>query len=129
MAFFAALVGILRRLPDDARALGWREQVPLGCAMGITLGGKGSAMLLAAAGLGSALAVWGFWLQRNPHSRAAVFRRGARSFALAGALGLAIGGYWYARNWARAGSPFFPIGLTVAGRRIFEGLTPDLAMG
>ncbi len=51
--------------------------------------------------------------------------RGPRAWAawLAGiAGGMAGGGIWYARNWLIAGTPFFPIRISILGHEIFPGL-------
>ena len=102
--------------------------VVAGLATGLVLGTKGTGIVwagvLIAAGI--ALAAW------RRHSGAAVAR------ALAGFLAatLALGGYWYARNWIETGNPAYPFRVEAAGVRVFDGplgvgdvLTPPAAAG
>jgi hypothetical protein len=37
------------------------------------------------------------------------------------AICVTVGGFWHIRDYLRAGSPFYPCGLTIAGRQIFPG--------
>ena len=48
-------------------------------------------------------------------------REAVRSGAAFAACVLALGGYWYARNWIATGNPVHPFDVRVAGVHVFEG--------
>lgn len=92
----------------------------LGLAVGLLLGTKVLAVFYVAVVL-TPLAV-SMWLARPraPHARGS----GARSLlAGAAALGVAVavGGWWYLRNWIETGNPLFPLLVEFGGRTVFDG--------
>ncbi|HEV8702171.1 MAG TPA: hypothetical protein VGV60_12935 [Candidatus Polarisedimenticolia bacterium] len=116
IAFFAALAYVLSRLGASS-CPPWRAIPMLGGAIGLMLGAKASSWALAGTGLGVAWIACLFILPR-------VGSRVASSLflSLALACGLSTGGYWYLRNWLKAGSPLYPVGVAVAGHDVFPGL-------
>lgn len=83
----------------------------LGCALGLVCAVKGSGVLLAAVSL---LGLWLVTFSRD--------RKGSCVGVMgAGAACVAVGGYWYLRNYLHTGSPLYPVGLSFAGHPLFPG--------
>ena len=105
----------------------------LGAAASLALGAKSSAFLI----LGLAVLIW-IAVRIRDHARRVRSGDEARSgrwwvrglliLLLAGMVALADGGYWYVRDWVRAGSPLYPVGLTVGQTEIFPGAQISEAM-
>ena len=95
----------------------WQRLLVAGLAAGLLLGTKGTGVVWGAVLAVMALGV-GAWLVR---SRRLPVR--ATAWALAGFLAglLALGSYWYARNWIEQGNPAYPFEVSVAGAEVFEG--------
>ncbi len=112
--------------------LEWLFAGPVGCAMGLTLGSKLSGPIL--------VACCGVWLTslfllvvvcpvrlrpalalENPSSlvRRRFFLKGILFLSLIALCGIAVGGYWYFRNWVRHGNPMWPAKISVAGHVLF----------
>ena len=91
--------------------------VVAGLAAGLLLGMKGTGVVWAAALVLTGIAL-AWWSGR----RGRVSRRAAAG-AIAGFLAatLALGTYWYARNWIDTGNPAYPFRVQVAGVRVFDG--------
>ena len=112
IAWLAATVW-LRRV--DAKRLG-TEALVLGCALGNVIGIKGTGLMLGAVGT---LALVGVHLTARPP---AVSLRTLLTWWLGVAVcALGVGGWWYARNLAHGHSPFYPIGVSLAGVTLFPG--------
>ncbi len=95
----ALLILLLVRLLDAPRALaGWRECAAIGVVWGAALLTKASAALMAPALLVAALA-------HGAATRAALRPWLARA-GLVLACALAVGGWFYVRNWIALGQPF-----------------------
>jgi hypothetical protein len=109
----AGLYGLTRFAVTGA----WQRLVVAGLAAGLLLGTKGTGIVWAVAlGLGAVVLV----IIRIRRSRLPA-RAGLA--ALAGFLVacLALGGYWYARNWIETGNPGYPFEIEVAGVEVFDG--------
>lgn len=95
----------------------WRRLVVAGIAAGLLLGTKGTgvywALVLAASALAVAVA-----LVRRDRLAAPLGRRALAGFLCAC---VALGGYWYARNWIEQGNPAYPFHVEVAGVELFAG--------
>ncbi len=142
-AYASSVIGLAAALVMGERA--WhgsagvcgRHALMLGAAAGLALGAKassGAAVAVAFALLMVAAAQGAF---RRGGGRWRTFGRSLGLLALAAMVALAIGGYWYVRNWIHTGTPLYPIGISIGERVIFpgasvsetlweEGNTPDL---
>jgi Dolichyl-phosphate-mannose-protein mannosyltransferase len=91
--------------------------VVAGLAAGIVLGIKGTGILWAAA-----LVLVALVLVARAGRSGRLPRRGA-ALAVAAFLVpcLALGSYWYARNWIEVGNPVYPFRVEVAGSTVFDG--------
>ncbi|MDX6677760.1 MAG: hypothetical protein QOE31_1812 [Solirubrobacteraceae bacterium] len=107
----AALHALVRYAATGATA----RLVVAGLASGLVLGTKGTGILWAAVLAIAALALVVVRARRSP---AAGLARAATAF-LAGCL--ALGAFWYLRNWIDTGNPLHPFRVEVAGVRVFEG--------
>jgi hypothetical protein len=112
---FRAVQTVSSAAPD--RSLALRYFVMGGFAGGLALGSKGSA--------GTALAVLSLVVLV-----ALVYAVRTRRLSLASAAGmvvvfalpvLALGTFWYARNWIDRGNPLYPVTIAPAGVKIFQG--------
>ena len=91
--------------------------VVAGLAAGLLVGTKGTGIVWAAALTLLAIGVVVAFLRgRRLPTGAAV--RGLAAFVCAL---LALGSYWYARNWIEQGNPAYPFRVEVAGQQIFDG--------
>jgi len=127
IGFLALLVTAQQNLRPGA-GIPWRLVPALGAAAGLTLAAKGSAALLVVAGL-AGLAVVAL-IARTAAGQAArgIFWRAAATAICAGLVALAVGGFWYARNYMLTGTPIYPVGLKVGERVIFPGSTVGEAL-
>ncbi|MDD8014250.1 MAG: hypothetical protein PHX45_01045 [Acidobacteriota bacterium] len=109
-----------------------RRLAVFGAAVGLVLSVKGTGPALSC--LAMAGAAWirvkaGFTGGREtrtpPDPRGVKKALGgtASMLLIVGMVALAGGGYWYARNLARTGTPLYPVGATFLGHRIFPGIT------
>jgi hypothetical protein len=93
--FVAAALYVLRSAEGGGAGSTVLGAVSLGLLAGVKFYALGYAALVGACWVLLSLAARG--------------RRGAAGALLAGGLGmLALGGYWYIRNWVAAGSPLYP---------------------
>ncbi len=99
----------------------WKFLPALGCSLGLSLGVKGTGVAVVALSLALiALRMVGVsW--RGSGSRSGG-RAGLLFLLGAAATALVVGGYWYLRNFIQTGSPLHPVGLAIAGYRIFPGV-------
>jgi hypothetical protein len=99
-------------------ATGMPERLAVaGLAAGIVLGIKGTGIVWA-----TALVLVALVLLAHA-GRSARLPRRAAAIAVAGFLlpCLALGSYWYARNWIEVGNPVYPFRVEVAGTTVFDG--------
>lgn len=120
IALVALLVHNQRRLTDE-RTASPGGLLLLGGAMGLAVATKGTGLAHAAV----ALALFVFVLARYGGARQKSSPRAIqgvlRPVLLVMVTAFLVGGYWYARNYAIAGSPLYPAGLSVGGHDIFKG--------
>jgi len=90
----------------------------LGCALGLALGSKGTAVVLIPLVPLLLGIYWGRAVRRFGISA----RRGVVFIGLVLFGAFLVAGYWYLRNYIHTGSPLYPIGLRVAGRTVFPGV-------
>ena len=91
--------------------------VVAGLAAGLLLGTKGTGIVWAAA-LGLAALVLVVALARRGRVSPRAATGGLAAFAVAC---LALGSYWYARNWIETGNPAYPFRVEAAGVEAFDG--------
>jgi len=111
MCVFALTVPSLRKLLEGV--LPWALLLPLGAAGGLALGAKGPGFAVPVLA-----AIFSFVAGRKgrvPALRLSAF------LALFLLLVVLVGGYWPLRALVRAGSPLYPVGLTIGGVMIFPG--------
>ncbi|NLV73982.1 MAG: hypothetical protein GXY52_04765 [Chloroflexi bacterium] len=116
IAYLALLAGTWQLLVGRDRQV-WQIVPALGAAAGLTLAAKGSAAMMVLAGL-AALVVLGALTLRNKKA----FGQAVAIAAMAGVLALAVGGFWYIRNWVMTGTPLYPVGVKFGERVIFPGI-------
>ena len=109
----AALDQLARYVRTGAAA----RLVVAGLATGLLLGIKGTGIVWAVVLGLTALAVVAWSLRGRRVARGAA-ARAAAGFLVAA---LALGSYWYARNWVDTGNPVYPFRAEVAGVRVFDG--------
>ncbi len=127
IAFLALLVTAQQNLRPET-GIPWRLAPALGAAAGLALAAKGSAGLLVAAGfVGLALAALVARIAAGRTSRGLFWRTLAIAFS-AGLIALAVGGFWYARNYAMTGTPIYPVGLKLGEKVIFPGSSVSEAL-
>ena len=88
-----------------------------GLAAGLLLGMKGTGAVWAAALLLGALAI-ALTLWRTDRISGRVALSGVAGFL---AVCLALGSYWYARNWIDTGNPAYPFRIQAGGTTLFDG--------
>ncbi len=93
----------------------------LGCGLGLAAGAKGTAVVLWL--LVPAVLIF-FWCRAAGRQRrnAVSVLRGVGFISLLLLVALAVGGYWYVRNYLHTGTPLYPIGLEIAGKTILPGV-------
>jgi hypothetical protein len=129
LAIMAAGRAEVGRFIDGATRMPVELCVGAGAAGGLALGAKSTALLLTAL---AGLCWFGPPALRLVRHRGERRRRAGRllaALALTGAVAGSVGGFWYARNWVVQGSPIYPVGVRIAGREIFPGLTVEDAIG
>jgi hypothetical protein len=91
--------------------------VVAGLASGLVLGTKGTGIIWALVlALGALVLVFARRRAGTLSSRAA-----ASALVAFAAAALALGSYWYARNWIEQGNPVYPFRVEVAGMTAFHG--------
>jgi hypothetical protein len=89
--------------------------ISLGCTLGILSGVKYAGLIyVVLLGLGL---LGRLWIDRRERWRALLADVG-----VVAVLGLALGGYWYLRNWIGSGNPVWPMTLQLGGWRVFDGV-------
>lgn len=109
----AALHALVRFAQTGAAA----RLLVAGLATGIVFGIKGTGVIWGAVLTLAALALAARAGRSDAISRRAA-GAGAAAFLVAT---LALGSYWYARNWVETGNPAYPFGVEVAGTTVFDG--------
>jgi hypothetical protein len=92
--------------------------VVAGLATGLVLGTKGTGIVWAAVLVVTALAL----VARNARAESSG-RLAAGAAAAFLCACLALGSYWYARNWIEVGNPVYPFRVEVGGTTVFDGPT------
>jgi Dolichyl-phosphate-mannose-protein mannosyltransferase len=113
----ACVLGGLHALIRYAATGAWQRLVVAGLAAGLLLGTKGTGIIWAAAFALTALAL-AIGLARRGRMPGRVASGGFVAFTVAC---LALGSFWYARNWIETGNPVYPFEVDVAGVQVFEG--------
>ena len=127
VAYVAILFSVMRgtKILQVSEGLSrWMPAVILGCALGLAIGMKSSGIAIGALGIVGSTVFWVLTMARNQHgrwTRHILVLTGF--FGIVMATGAAVGGYWYLRNWVMKGSPLYPVGVVVAGHRLFPGLS------
>ncbi|MFH1037846.1 MAG: hypothetical protein V1789_04145 [PVC group bacterium] len=116
IALFAAAAFTIRSLETGHDPLKFLPA--LGCAIGLSLSAKGTAVVLLPL-LPVLLVV--YWYRAVRSFRAGA-RRGVVFIVLMVLIALLVGGYWYLRNYIHTGSPLYPIGLRLADKEVFPGV-------
>jgi hypothetical protein len=94
-----------------------RRLVPAGLAAGLLLGMKGTGIVWAVVLTAGVLTLVVVALRRRRIGRRAA--AGAAAAFLAACL--ALGSFWFVRNWVDTGNPAYPFRVEVAGTQVFEG--------
>ncbi len=130
IAMVALAAHIIRKFPRFR--MPWRFALPMGCAIGLVLGSKLSGPILALFG--------GIWIAEllvlvvlcpaqfrtcmalegsDRIERWRFLGRGIPFLTFIALCGIAVGGYWYIRNWAHHGNPMWPAKISIAGHVLF----------
>ena len=109
----AALHAVIRYAVTGA----WPPLVVAGLAAGLLMGMKGTSIIWAVA-LALAVLAIAITLARRGRLSAPTAARGVAAFAVAC---LALGSFWYARNWIETDNPLYPFQVEAAGVEVFEG--------
>lgn len=129
-AFAACIIALcaiwLNAIQNTTRnSMAW--SVPLGAAIGLAISIKSTGIALGGLSLVilflAALKGLSF---RNATEKKPIFSGWmnlALAFLLTGVVLVAVGGYWYIRNYIHTGSPLYPVGISLAGHTIFPGLS------
>ena len=120
---FLALWGVMQQLARSQHPLSFPLAGVFGAAAGLALAAKGSAVVLVGAVFFALCISVLFFALETGLKRRTVLRRAFVSLAIAASVALLVGGYWYVRNYLYAGSPLYPVGVTVAGKVLFPGNT------
>ena len=90
-----------------------------GLACGIAIGSKLTYVVVG--GMLAAVAAALPWITRGRRDR--LFMPALRSAALFVLAAGVCSGFWFVRNVVRTGNPIYPLGLTIAGVNLFDGLS------
>ena len=96
-----------------------RHLVPASVAAGLLLGTKGTGIVWGAALVGSGVVVVAVCRRRGWLATASA----VRAASILVLVPVALGSYWYVRNWVQEGNPLHPFHVTIAGVEIFDGPT------
>lgn len=94
----------------------------LGCGLGLALGVKGTGVAVVFLCLGLIVVSRVVACRGAPGNCSEAWRSLLSRLLLVTLIALAVGGYWYLRNYLHTGSPLHPVGFAVAGIRIFPGV-------
>jgi hypothetical protein len=120
-AFASSVIALLALLAVLLRAepKGWFwESCVTGCAIGNVIAIKGTGPLIAAASVGSFL-VCDIALSWR------LYRLGRVKYSLVGAssvVALAVGGFWYVKNYIYYRNPIYPVAVTIGRHNIWVGV-------
>ncbi len=106
------------------RRIPWRLVPGFGCVLGLVMGLKGSGPLLVALELALLAGVVIAGSISSSRPRLGPLRLLAWLAAVL-CCAIAVGGFWSVRNTLRHHNPVYPIGLSIAGKTITTGYTPD----
>lgn len=119
IALFAMTAFTIRALETGQSPL---KLIPaLGCALGLAFSAKGTAVVLFPL-LPVILGVFWYRAAVSAPGKTAVLKRGVIFLLLVLLIAMAVGGYWYIRNYLHTGTPLYPIGFQPAGINIFPGV-------
>lgn len=110
----ACALAAMHALVRYAATGAWQRLLVAGLATGLVLGTKGIGALWAIA-----LTVAAIGLAVTARRRRA--RGGAGALAAFLVACLALGSFWYARNWIETGNPVYPFAVQAAGVHVFDG--------
>jgi hypothetical protein len=127
IAFIALLISIFQALRTADKML-WRLALPFGAVAGLTLAAKGSALLMVAVGFGGLLLAALAARIVARHTSRGVIGRALLIVLVAGTITIAVGGFWYVRNYITTGTPLYPVGISVGDRVIFPGIKVSEAL-
>jgi len=111
------VLAALDQLARFTRTRSAARLVVAGLATGLVLGIKGTGIVWAIV-LGLTALVLIAWALRGRRLTRAAAGRAAAGFLVAA---VALGAYWYARNWIDTGNPVHPFRAELAGVRVFDG--------
>jgi hypothetical protein len=123
MAFLAATVWTGGRLARGETP--WAGLVALGVTAGLTVGGKTVGVVLVAPAACMLVFWWLAGLIRAGEGRLRHATAVPVFFGIAALLAVAVGGYWYARNYTVRGNPLYPIQVAVGNVVVFPGITRE----
>ena len=121
VAFVASLVFVQSRLSRPGSFLPFFALPALGASAGLAMAGKTTGGLIVLVGLAMLSVVIAARAFSGGPGRGRRLAGGAGYVLLAILIAAAVGGYWYVRNYLIMRSPLYPVGLTVAGHRVFPG--------
>ena len=105
----------------------WKGIFLFGAAVGLTLSIKSTGVALSAIAIFALAILWirDIFLVTRSEPKLLSKITGQRIVFLVSIIlfALAGGGYWYIRNFIFAGSPLYPVGLTIMGHTIFPGVS------
>ena len=115
---------------EDGEFFPWRAVGPLGAAAGLAAAAKGTGAAAAPIALAVVSACLLVGIVRHGRGHRGRLVLIANGFVIsAAAVAVLVGGYWYIRNYVIGGSPLYPVGLTIAGYKVFPGSTLEEAVG
>jgi hypothetical protein len=105
----------------------WKGVFLFGAAMGLTLSTKSTGVALSSLAFFALVILWmrDILLVKRSEPKLLAKITGQRIVFLLSIILIALagGGYWYIRNLIFAGSPLYPVGLTILGHTIFPGVS------
>jgi hypothetical protein len=123
VAWVAALAVVVAGFRRGGPPCGWRKTLVFGAAAGLCLGTKPTGIAVVGLGFVTATAfLVGQWFPRK-RVKSEGLGAGRTLVWLAASVLICcvVGGFWHVRDYLHTGSPFYPCGLSIAGREIFPG--------
>jgi len=118
LAALLALMWASRSPPGGQR---FSLVVIAGLAMGLAAGSKMTYLIVGALLVPVVLML----AMMSEHHERRTWRPALKLTAVFCAASCVCGSFWYVRNVVQTGNPFFPLGLSVAGVTVFDGIDPD----